>query len=160
MSTDNNSVKIIGKEDFRRCVLNYDLPFSQRLALVKEEFDLEMPDHIEDGEPFLDLVYSKYMNMVNEFQLMKNVKYSIQRNKENPTESKKSFIVKTIFESKNGIFYKELYDTVDVKFEYSKYGQSPRTRLRKVIEELTMKNLIEDTMLDGKRYLKIIKAQQ
>jgi hypothetical protein len=149
------SIKLITKEEFARVLLDYSVSFNDRLTLVREEFQIEIPNTIQDGQVFLDCVYDKYLQLVEEYNLNTKIPY-VPRKKENPDENKKEFIIQMIFDKKS-IMYDDLYEIVDKKFEYWKYGKSPRTRIRKVLQKLEAEKLIRVLPIKEGKLIEVIK---
>ena len=44
-------MKILKKSDLAKLILKKDIPFSDRLTLIRQEFGIKVPDNIIDGDP-------------------------------------------------------------------------------------------------------------
>jgi len=128
-------MELVSRQDLANLILNKDVPFDERKDLITQEFHIDLPLEIEDGEPLLDYVYSYYLKMVEQYQLKDRTLYKTEKK---PTEREgtiKEFIINTIMVKKS-LSIKELHEIVDVEYNYSKIGKNPRTRCRKVIQQL------------------------
>jgi len=128
-------MELVSRQDLANLILNKDVPFDERKDLITQEFHIDLPLEIEDGEPLLDYVYSYYLKMVEQYQLKDRTLYKTEKK---PTEREgtiKEFIINTIMVKKS-LSIKELHEIVDAEYNYSKIGKNPRTRCRKVIQQL------------------------
>ena len=134
-------MKIVKKEDLAKLLLDYGTPFDERKSLVTGEFEIDLPDNIEDGEPFLDFVYSIYMRTVEEYELQTKALYRKDKLKVSKKYTKKSFIIDVI-QKRGTLVLEELHKIVDSEFKYSENGKHPRTRCRKVLQQLVVENKV------------------
>jgi hypothetical protein len=134
-------MKIVKKEDLAKLLLDYETPFDERKSLVTGEFEINLPDDIEDGEPFLDFVYDVYMRTVEEYELQTKALYIKDNSKKKGQPTKKSFIIDVI-QKRETLMLEELHRIVDSEFKYSESGKNPRTRCRKVLQQLIVENKI------------------
>jgi len=134
-------MKIVKKEDLAKLLLDYETPFDERKSLVTGEFEIDLPDDIEDGEPFLNFVYDVYMRTIEEYELQTKALYRKDKPKESKKHTKKGFII-DIIQKRSTLTLEELHRIVDSEFDYSKNGKHPRTRCRKVLQQLVVENKI------------------
>lgn len=137
-------MELVTKQDLANLILNNDIPFDERKELITQEFHIDLPPDIEDGEPLLNFVYDYYLKMVELYQLKDRSLYKVEKK---PTEREgtiKEFIINTIIVKKN-LSIGELQKIVDEEYNYSDVGKTPRTRCRKVIQQLTIQKKITVT---------------
>ena len=137
-------MKIVKKEDLAKLLLDYDVPFDERKSIVTEEFNIPLEDTIEDGEQFLDYVYDIYMKTVEEYELTTKALYRKEKIGKKRTGTIKEFII-NIIEKRKVLKVEELHKIVDEEFHYSDNGKNPRTRCRKVIQQLVVEDKIKVT---------------
>jgi len=137
-------MELVTKQDLANLILNKDIPFDERKELITQEFHIDLPPDIEDGESILNFVYDYYLKMVELYQLKDRSLYKVEKK---PTEREgtiKEFIINTIMVKKN-LSIGELQKIVDEEYKYSDVGKTPRTRCRKVIQQLTLQKKITVT---------------
>ena len=134
-------MQIVKKEDLAKLLLDSETPFDERKSLVTGEFEIDLPDDIEDGEPFLDYVYDVYMRTIEEYELQTKALYRRDKQKEGKKHTKKSFIIDVI-QKRDTLSLEELHNIVDTEYKYSEAGKHPRTRCRKVLQQLVVENRI------------------
>jgi len=139
-------MELVTKQDIANLILNNDIPFDERKELITQEFHIDLPLDIEDGEPILNFVYDYYLRMVELYQLKDRTLYKTEKKPEEKDGTIKEFIVNTLMVKKN-LSISELHKIVDDEYKekYSEVGKTPRTRCRKVIQQLTIQKKITVT---------------
>lgn len=135
-------METVTREDLAKLLLREDLSFEEALLTVKDEFRIPVPPEIETSEALLEHVYNYYIQSIELYQLASKELYKKEKSESEKEGTKKEFIVNYII-TKKDLTLKELHDAVDEEFEYSKIGKSPRTRCRKVIQQLRNQNKIK-----------------
>lgn len=137
-------MEIVSIDDFRRLLLDSLSSFDERKELVIEEFGIDLPPDLEDGEPFLLFVYDYYIKSINVYNLTEQRIIKKGSKQVERTGTVKEFILEYLEEHKNTeLKISDLRSVVDLKFEYSKKGKNPRTRVRKVLEEVELRGQLK-----------------
>jgi hypothetical protein len=134
-------MELVTKQDLANLLLNKDIPFDERKELITQEFHIDLPPEIEDGEPLVDFVYDYYLKMVELYQLKDRTLYKVEKKPTERDGTIKEFIINIIMVKKN-LSILELHKIVDDEYKYSEIGKTPRTRCRKVIQQLTLQKKI------------------
>lgn len=137
-------MELVTKQDLGNLILNKEIPFDERKELITQEFHIDLPPDIEDGEALVNFVYDYYLKMVELYQLKDRTLYKTEKKHNEKQGTIKEFIINTIMVKKQ-LYIGELHKIVDEEYEYSNVGKTPRTRCRKVVEQLRILNKITVT---------------
>jgi hypothetical protein len=131
---------IIPKEKFANMLLAEGIPFTERKQVVEDEMDLKIPEDLPDGDQFLNYVYNAYLKAMDHYRMGALSPKTVRTNK--GKASRKDFIVNWI-KANAPTTYKQIMDAVNKEFpEYEQVGKPPRTRINRVLKELSAMNWI------------------
>lgn len=145
------------REDIQRIVSSPVIDPEEIIRIAQEELDVEL-DPSSTREEMIDSVFNAYnvaLVEVEEQKKQMRVKEAVgarkSRKKETGQPSRKEFVIGLI--SKGEHTKDQILDIVAEEFGYKVRGKSPKTRVSRVIRELTQANKLE-TMADGVLKLK------
>lgn len=144
-------MRLVSRQEFAKLLLDEGIPFDDRKNLVINDFGLEIPSDIQSSEALLEYVYDYYLKAMEVLQLEKKKLY-VKSEKKPREGTVKDWIVNYII-TKKSLTQAELRKAVDERFEYSKDGKSPRTRIRKVLMEMESSKLIRRSGPDSIEYI-------
>lgn len=136
-----SDLKPLTKQDFATLLLDPSATFEERKALVISEFQLTLPEDLEDGDPFIDFVYAEYEKMLKDYELYMDKQVSKKDTSGMQKTSKKQWITDCIQTAKK-ITLVDLTQAFDDEFHYFEVGKHPRVRIRKTLKELQLINKI------------------
>lgn len=131
-------ISVISKEEFAKLFLDPDVTFEELKELVREEFGLDVPSTVEDATHLLEVVYGKYRELLDKYQLGDIKIYGGPKQK----ATVKDAIIQIIMMDKE-ISYDDLMDKVIEKFPEKYKLKKPRARVRNTLRDLKLINVIK-----------------